>query len=173
MKRLATTLALLALVGTTACSSTPGTDPKTGGTTMTTAQDTSTTERPAGCAPEQLPPALRDRFFGADGSIAVYAFPAKTVYDPDNLDELALDRPVDEQPRAGLTGPAARRRPGRAGPGSRHGSPPARPEPRQPLVIRPDMISDTGWSEVSMLRRASTRDVRSSSTSETIRDGIP
>ena len=38
--------------------------------------------------PEQLPPALRDRFFGADGSIAVYAFPAKTVYDPGNLDAL-------------------------------------------------------------------------------------
>jgi predicted RND superfamily exporter protein len=41
--------------------------------------------------PEQLPPALRDRFFGADGSIAVYAFPAKTVYDPDNLDALIKD----------------------------------------------------------------------------------
>lgn len=42
-------------------------------------------------APEQLPMALRDRFFGADGSIAVYAFPAKTVYDPDNLDALIKD----------------------------------------------------------------------------------
>ncbi len=41
--------------------------------------------------PEQLPPALRDRFFGADGSIAVYAFPAKTVYDPANLDALIKD----------------------------------------------------------------------------------
>jgi predicted RND superfamily exporter protein len=41
--------------------------------------------------PEQLPPALRDRFFAADGSIAVYAFPAKTVYDPDNLDALIED----------------------------------------------------------------------------------
>ena len=41
--------------------------------------------------PEQLPPALRDRFFGADGSIAVYAFPAKTVYDPGNLDALIKD----------------------------------------------------------------------------------
>ncbi len=38
--------------------------------------------------PEQLPPVLRDRFFAADGSIAIYAFPAKTVYDPDNLDQL-------------------------------------------------------------------------------------
>jgi len=42
-------------------------------------------------SPEQLPPALRDRFFGADGSIAVYAFPAKTVYDPANLDALIKD----------------------------------------------------------------------------------
>jgi tetratricopeptide (TPR) repeat protein len=33
-----------------------------------------------------LPLTLHDRFFGADGSIAVYAFPAKSVYDPDNLD---------------------------------------------------------------------------------------
>ncbi|HEY8034672.1 MAG TPA: MMPL family transporter [Methylobacter sp.] len=41
--------------------------------------------------PEQLPVALRDRFFAADGSIAVYAFPAKTVYDPDNLDALIKD----------------------------------------------------------------------------------
>lgn len=41
--------------------------------------------------PEQLPPTLRDRFFAADGSIAVYAFPAKTVYDPDNLDALIKD----------------------------------------------------------------------------------
>ena len=41
--------------------------------------------------PEQLPPALRDRFFGADGSIAVYAFPAKSVYDPDNLNALIKD----------------------------------------------------------------------------------
>lgn len=38
--------------------------------------------------PEQLPPALRDRFFAADGTVAVYAFPAKTVYDPANLDRL-------------------------------------------------------------------------------------
>lgn len=41
--------------------------------------------------PEQLPPALRDRFFGADGSVAVYAFPAKTVYDAVNLDALIND----------------------------------------------------------------------------------
>ncbi len=41
--------------------------------------------------PEQLPPALRDRFFGADGSIAAYAFPAKSVYDPGNLDALIKD----------------------------------------------------------------------------------
>ena len=41
--------------------------------------------------PEHLPPTLRDRFFGADGSIAIYAFPAKTVYDPVNLDALIND----------------------------------------------------------------------------------
>ena len=41
--------------------------------------------------PEQLPPVLRDRFFAANGSIAIYAFPAKTVYDPDNLDQLMHD----------------------------------------------------------------------------------
>ncbi|MEC4748106.1 sterol transporter cytoplasmic membrane protein BstA [Methylomicrobium sp. Wu6] len=41
--------------------------------------------------PAQLPPALRDRFFSADGSIAVYAFPAKSVYDPGNLDALIKD----------------------------------------------------------------------------------
>ncbi len=41
--------------------------------------------------PEELPLALRDRFFAADGSIAVYAFPAKTVYNPDNLDALIKD----------------------------------------------------------------------------------
>jgi predicted RND superfamily exporter protein len=41
--------------------------------------------------PQQLPATLRDRFFGADGSIAVYAFPAKSVYDPDNLDRLIKD----------------------------------------------------------------------------------
>lgn len=41
--------------------------------------------------PERLPATLRDRFFAKDGSIAVYAFPAKTVYDPDNLDALIKD----------------------------------------------------------------------------------
>ena len=38
--------------------------------------------------PRQVPPTLRDRFFAADGSIAVYAFPAQSVYDPANLDAL-------------------------------------------------------------------------------------
>ena len=38
--------------------------------------------------PEQLPLMLRDRFMGHDGSMAIYAFPAQTVYDPDNLDQL-------------------------------------------------------------------------------------
>ena len=41
--------------------------------------------------PEQLPPALHDRFFGANGRVAVYAFPAKTVYNPVNLDALMKD----------------------------------------------------------------------------------
>lgn len=41
--------------------------------------------------PEQLPSTLRDRFFGADGGIAIYAFPAKSVYDPANLDALISD----------------------------------------------------------------------------------
>ncbi len=39
----------------------------------------------------QLPPTLRDRFFSADGSMAVYAFPAETIYNPDNLDALMKD----------------------------------------------------------------------------------
>jgi predicted RND superfamily exporter protein len=42
-------------------------------------------------SPDQLPAALRDRFFAADGRIAIYAFPAKNVYDHDNLDELMKD----------------------------------------------------------------------------------
>ncbi len=41
--------------------------------------------------PEQLPAALRDRFFAANGSMAIYAFPAKTIYNPDNLDALMND----------------------------------------------------------------------------------
>ncbi len=41
--------------------------------------------------PDQLPPTLRDRFFATDGRIAVYAFPAKSVYNPDNLDALIKD----------------------------------------------------------------------------------
>lgn len=42
-------------------------------------------------SPEQLPTTLRERFFGADGSVAVYAFPAKSVYEPANLDQLIQD----------------------------------------------------------------------------------
>lgn len=41
--------------------------------------------------PEQLPSVLHDRFVAADGSMAIYAFPAKTVYEPDNLDQLMKD----------------------------------------------------------------------------------
>jgi hypothetical protein len=38
--------------------------------------------------PAALPAGLRDRFFAADGTVAIYAFPAKSVYDPANLDHL-------------------------------------------------------------------------------------
>jgi predicted RND superfamily exporter protein len=41
--------------------------------------------------PEQLPPTLRNRFFAEDGTIAVYAFPAHSVYDPVSLDALMQD----------------------------------------------------------------------------------
>lgn len=38
--------------------------------------------------PEKLPEMVRSRFFGADGTVAFYAFPAASVYDPAKLDEL-------------------------------------------------------------------------------------
>ncbi|RLB57657.1 MAG: hypothetical protein DRI34_07180 [Deltaproteobacteria bacterium] len=38
--------------------------------------------------PGDLPPALADRFVAPDGTIAIYAFPAHSVYDPDNLERL-------------------------------------------------------------------------------------
>ncbi len=41
--------------------------------------------------PEDLPPQLRDRFFAEDGTIAVYAFPAQSVYDPVSLDKLVAE----------------------------------------------------------------------------------
>lgn len=41
--------------------------------------------------PAQLPAGLGGRFFGADGSVAIYAFPAKTVYDAVNMDALIND----------------------------------------------------------------------------------
>jgi predicted RND superfamily exporter protein len=41
--------------------------------------------------PEDLPPQLRDRFFAEDGTIAVYAFPAQSVYDPASLDQLVTE----------------------------------------------------------------------------------
>jgi uncharacterized protein len=37
---------------------------------------------------DRLPPTLSERFFAADGTVAVYAFPAESVYDPANLDRL-------------------------------------------------------------------------------------
>ena len=41
--------------------------------------------------PQDLPLDLRSRFFAADGTMAIYAFPKKSVYDPKNLDELIED----------------------------------------------------------------------------------
>jgi len=41
--------------------------------------------------PNQLPSTLRGRFFAPDGSVAIYAFPAKSVYEPANLDQLIQD----------------------------------------------------------------------------------
>ncbi|MFN5746459.1 MAG: MMPL family transporter, partial [Methylococcaceae bacterium] len=41
--------------------------------------------------PVDLPANVRDRFFSADGTVAVYAFPAQSVYNPDNLDRLLSD----------------------------------------------------------------------------------
>jgi predicted RND superfamily exporter protein len=41
--------------------------------------------------PEDVPDQIRQRFFAEDGTIAVYAFPAQSVYDPDNLDQLVKE----------------------------------------------------------------------------------
>ena len=41
--------------------------------------------------PEDLPGQLRQRFFAEDGTIAVYAFPSQSVYDPDSLDKLVTE----------------------------------------------------------------------------------
>jgi predicted RND superfamily exporter protein len=41
--------------------------------------------------PDGLPSLYKDRFFAADGTVAVYAFPAKSVYDPDNLAKLMTE----------------------------------------------------------------------------------
>ncbi|MEY2681084.1 MAG: hypothetical protein RL661_1315 [Pseudomonadota bacterium] len=38
--------------------------------------------------PTDLPNTLRDRFVAPDGTLAAYAFPAKSVYDPANLEQL-------------------------------------------------------------------------------------
>ncbi len=38
--------------------------------------------------PDQLPSTLKDRFVGKDGTLAAYAYPAKSVYNAENLDEL-------------------------------------------------------------------------------------
>ena len=42
-------------------------------------------------SPTDLPEGLRERFVAADGTLAAYAYPAKSVYDPDNLDELMTE----------------------------------------------------------------------------------
>jgi len=44
-----------------------------------------------GLTPEDLPDQLRQRFFAQDGTIAIYAFPAQSVYDPDHLDQLVKE----------------------------------------------------------------------------------
>ncbi len=41
--------------------------------------------------PGDLPDQLRERFIADDGTIAVYAFPAKSVYDPASLDQLVSE----------------------------------------------------------------------------------
>ncbi|MEN9681266.1 MAG: hypothetical protein RLZZ627_1159 [Pseudomonadota bacterium] len=41
--------------------------------------------------PQDLPDGLRERFVAPDGTLAAYAYPAKSVYDPDNLDELMTE----------------------------------------------------------------------------------
>jgi predicted RND superfamily exporter protein len=41
--------------------------------------------------PADLPDQLRERFFADDGTIAVYAFPAQSVYDPASLDQLVTE----------------------------------------------------------------------------------
>ena len=38
--------------------------------------------------PESLPASLRSRFVAEDGTLAAYAFPARSVYDPANLEQL-------------------------------------------------------------------------------------
>ncbi len=41
--------------------------------------------------PANLPDTLRDRFVAPDGTLAAYAFPAKSVYDPENLEQLVKE----------------------------------------------------------------------------------
>jgi len=45
-------------------------------------------ENAAELTPQTLPPELGNRFFAPDGTVAVYAFPASSVYQPDFLSEL-------------------------------------------------------------------------------------
>ena len=39
-------------------------------------------------SPSDLPDGIRERFVAPDGTLAAYAYPAKSVYDPNNLDDL-------------------------------------------------------------------------------------
>jgi predicted RND superfamily exporter protein len=41
--------------------------------------------------PSELPASIHDRFIAKDGTVAVYAFPAQSVYNPDNLDRLVQE----------------------------------------------------------------------------------
>lgn len=41
--------------------------------------------------PDDLPPDIRGRFFGADGTVAVYVYPSRSIYDLDYLEQLLQD----------------------------------------------------------------------------------
>jgi len=45
----------------------------------------------SGLSPGDLPDQLRQRFFAEDGTVAIYAFPAHSVYDPENLHQLVKE----------------------------------------------------------------------------------
>lgn len=49
--------------------------------------------------PETLPPEVRQRFLAENGTFAAYAYPLKSVYDPENLDQL-MDEVYSVSPAA-------------------------------------------------------------------------